>query len=251
MFILILLIVFHSITPPVIAVNSQTFYAKILFEQVYFYKSPIDDNSSNNVYFELPKTYFVELLSKHGDFYEARYLDLFGYVKKDCVQAVSSTPSKPFLEDVNFRVYAELSQSLWSSPYPNLSSTNLVTTLPNLTKNLNYYGTIQGESLIEGRTNIWYFCKYSAEADYYGYIYSDFCDEMTAINQNNENISFITNPTFETNIQQPKSIPTNNNSVGIIIGILSIPALIFVFLLLKGTNILSKEPIKRKEVIDY
>lgn len=247
MFILILLIIFQSSFPSIYAINDQTYFAKILFDEVYFYKSPTADNSTNNIYFELPKTYFVELISKEGDFYEARYLDFVGYVKKDCVQAVSSTPSNPYLEDINFRVYAELSQNLWTSP----NSSNLITQIPNLSKNLTYYGRIKGETLIEGRTNVWYFCKYSTGTDYYGYVYSDFCDEMDTIIQNNETLSFITNPTFETTNPAIEAIPSNNNTVGIIIGILSIPALIFIFLLLKGTSILTNQPTKRKEVIDY
>ena len=238
-------------SPCVSAAENKTYYAKILFEQVYLYKSPVDHNDITNIYFELPKTYFVELLSKSGDFYEARYLDFKGYVKKDSVQAVESTPINPFLNNISFRVYAELSQSLRSSPTTQASSSNLIVTIPNLTKNITYFGKVSGECLIEGRTNVWYYCKYTADKDYYGYVYSDFCDEMPPIVSNTEEITYITNPTFEVQTQSTNTIPITNNAVGIIIGILSVPALIFVFMIMKGTKFLNKEKFKSREVIDY
>lgn len=245
MVLLILLLLINSISPTVYATESKTYFAKILFDQVYLYKSPVDSNDISNIYFELPKTYFVELLSKNGIFYEARYLDFKGYVKKDSVQAIDSTPTNPFLNNISFRVYAELSQSLYSNPN---STSNLITTIPNLTKNITYFGKINGECLIEGRTDVWYYCKFS---NFYGYVYSDFCDEMQPIAPNTEEVNYITNPSFE--IQTPKinTIPITNNAVGIIIGILSIPALIFVFFILKGSKILNKEKSRNKEIIDY
>lgn len=248
MILLIFLIIFNSTNPMIYALDNQTYYARILFDQVYLYKTPTNNNDISNIYFELPKTYFVELLSKQGDFYEARYLNLKGYVKKDSVQAVSSTPTKPFLDNISFRVYAELSQHLKDSP---TSQSATLITLPNLTKNITYYGQIRGESLIEGRTQIWYYCKFSAEVDYYGYIYSDFCDEISPITLNTETINYITNPSFEIETPNVQTIPVTNNILGIVIAIISIPALIFIFLILKGTSILSKEHSKRKEVIDY
>ena len=129
MILLILLIIFQSTYPFVYASSSTTYYARILFEQVYFYKTPSDINEISNIYFELPKTYFVELLSKHGDFYEARYLNFKGYVKKDSVQAISTTPVNPFLDNITFRVYAELSQSLRTSPNLQENNSNLITTI--------------------------------------------------------------------------------------------------------------------------
>lgn len=248
MIILILILILNSTSFTVEASENKTYYARILFEQVYLYKSPIDNNNYDNVYFELPKTYFVELLSRHEDFYEARYLNFTGYVKKDSVQAVSSTPQKPFLTNITFRVYAEMSEQLKSSP---TEQSSIIVSIPHLTKNITYLGKINGESLIEGRTNLWYYCKYSLDKDYYGYVYSDFCDKMPVIEPNTEEVVFTTNPTFEKPKQTTNTIPVTNNTVGIVIAILSIPALIFVFLLMKGTRILNKEHIKSKEVVDY
>lgn len=251
MILLILLILLQSSGPIINAAENKTYYAKVLFDQVYLYKTPIENNDISNIHFELPKTYFVELTAKHGDFYEARYQDFKGYVKKDSVQAIEGTPINPFLTNISFRVYAELSQNMRSSPTTQSSTSNLITTIPNLTKNITYIAKVQGECLIEGRTDIWYYCKYTSTQDYYGYVYSDFCDEMPKITENTEEVTYITNPTFEIYTPPTNTIPITSNAVGIVIGILSIPALIFVFLIMKGTRILNKEKFKNKEVIDY
>ena len=250
MILLILLIFFQSSYVSVYAVETETYYAKVLFEQVYFYKTPTEDNSLSNIFFELPKTYFVELVGKENNFYKAKYLNIYGYVKKDSVQAVASTPINPFLTNVNFRVYASLSETMWSNATTSNNSTSL-TQLPHLTNNLTYIGKINGECLIDGRTNIWYYCKYTSDKDYYGYVYSDFCDQMTIFSDNTEEVEYISNPTFEVVTPPTKTIPENSNAVGIIVGILSIPVLIFVFMIMKGTKILSGEKISKKEIIDY
>lgn len=248
MFILILILIFQSTNINVCAAEKPNIYARILFEQVYLYKSPINDNSIDNIFFELPKTYFVELIDKSGEFYEAKYKNICGFVKKDSVQAVSSLPTNPFLNNITFRVYSPLSEKIYSKP--NISST-LLTDLPHLTKNIEYIGKINGECLTDGRTNIWYFCKYYANSEIYGYVYSDFCDEMSTITLNTENLNYINNPSFETKTENVNAVPKDSNIVGILIGILSIPSLIAVFLIMKGSSIIKGEKIKRKEVIDY
>lgn len=248
MILLCLLIFFSSINLNVSAAENKTYYARILFDQVYLYKTPNENNEYQNIYFELPKTYFVELTDKENDFYKARYLSFTGYVKKDCVQAVENAPANPFLTNITFRVYAELSQTIREFPQTNSTA---IATMPNLTKNISYISKLTGESAIEGRTNVWYFCKYTLDKDYYGYVYSDFCDDMQPIVENTEQVKYISNPTFEVSKQNIKTIPTSSNTVGIIVGILSVPALVFVFLIMKGTRILSNDRFKNKEVIDY
>ena len=249
MIILVLILFFEASNIQVYAVENQTYFARVLFEQVYLYKSPVEVHSYSNIFFELPKTYFVELVDVENNFYKAKYLNFTGYVKKDSVQAVASTPKNPFLNNIKFRVYAELSQKLWPTPTTNSTP---ITEIPPLTKNIQYIGKLNGECLIEGRTSVWFFCKYNdANKEHFGYVYSDFCDEISPILNNTEEIAYINNPTFKPTPIEINSIPKDSNAVGIIIGIMSVPALIFVFMLLKGTRILSSEKIKKKEVVDY
>lgn len=232
--------------------NLTRYFAKVMYDDVYLFKTPTDIDDISNIYFELPKTYFVELLdSANEDFYMANYLSFSGYVKKDSVQAIIGTPTSPFLENINFRVYAELSRDLRNEPSLNNGTSSQITYIPLYSKNLTYIGKIYGETLIDGRTNIWYYCKYSADKDYYGYVYSDFCDEMDTIQNNLEKVTFTENPTFEPIPEPTYTIPQNSNNVGIIIGVLSVPALVFLLMIVKGKHILSGEKFKDKEVIDY
>ena len=250
MIFLILILLFQSTPISVSATEEPIYFARVLFDQVYLYKNPINDESVSNIYFELPKTYFVELVDSCGDFYEANYLNLKGYVKKDCVQAIEGTPISAYLNNVTFRVYAELSQNLRSEPQ--IKNDNLITQLPPLTKNIQYIGKINGECLIEGRTNVWFYCKYNINNSiYYGYVYSDFCDEITPISANNELFTYIDNPTFEKQVEPINSIPENSNVVGIVVAVLSFPALIFVFLIIKSGKILNERKVPKKEIVDY
>ena len=248
MIFLILVLIFQSININVYASNNTTYYARIMYEQVYLYKNPIEDDSITNIYFELPKTYFVEICDVENNFYLAKYQNLIGYVKKNSVQAVDSIPAEPFLNNITFRVYSELSERLFSLPE---SSSMLITKIPSLTRNIQYFGKVYGERLIDGRTNIWYYCKFSSTTDFYGYVYSDFCDEMPKISNNVEELNYINNPTFEVNKNQVQAIPKDSNSVGLVVGILTIPALIFVFMLIKGSKIIKEDKSPRKEVVDY
>lgn len=254
MLVLILIILFsQSTTLPVCASSNQTYFARVMFDQVYLYKSPAEINDSSNIFFELPKSYFVELIdSANDDFYKAKYLSFTGYVKKDSVQTIEGIPLSPYLENINFRIYADMSRDLRSEPNLSNGSSSQVAYIPLYTRNITYYGKIIGESLIDGRTNVWYYCKYSADKDYYGYVYSDFCDEMSPILDNTENVTYLDNPTFAPiKTSNNYTIPKNDNRLGIIVGILSIPAVIFLLMIVKGKHILSKERFKDKEVIDY
>lgn len=251
---LLCLILFSNSIPYVSATTEKSFYAKVMFEQVFLYKTPELDNSNSNVYFELPKTYFVLLTGNaNEDFYSARYLNINGYVKKNSVQATSSTPVKPFLDSVNFRIYAELSRNLMSEPNTTSASSKQIAIIPLYSKNVTFYGKVIGETLIESRTNIWYFCKFSADTDYYGYVYSDFCDQFPAdLPENTEEINYIENP-FATAEppEQPKSLPLKSSSTGIIVAILTLPAIAFFFMIIKGKSLITKQSVKDKEITDY
>lgn len=254
MLVLILIFIFSQTQCIYVCASSnQTYFARIMHDNVYLFKTPNDITDYSNIYFELPKTYFVELTENVNTmFYKVNYLSFSGYVKKESVQTIAGVPNTPFLDNIHFRVYAELSRDLRSEPNTENGSTSQIAYIPLYSKNLTYYGKISGESLINGRTNIWYYCKYSADKDYYGYVYSDFCDEMSVISENTENVTYVDTPPFNSNeINLNYSIPQSDNHIGIIVGILTIPAVAFLLLILKGKHILSKDKFKDKEIIDY
>lgn len=254
MIILLCLILFNNSIPYVSAAENKSYYARIMYEQSFLYKSPTDDNSNNNVYFELPKTYFVVLTgSANEDFYSARYLNINGYVKKEHVQATESIPTTPFLDNLNFRVYAELSRNLMSEPNTTSATSKHIANIPLYSKNVTYYGKIVGETLIDGRTDIWYYCKFSANTDYYGYVYSDFCDQFPeTLPENVEEVNYISDPFLTVKTEEtPKSLPAKSSATSIIVAILTLPALAFFFMIIKGKNILTKQRTKDKEITNY
>ena len=54
----------------VYATSSQTYFARVMADDVYLYKNAIGSEDFSNIYFELPRTYFVELLDDYNtDFY--------------------------------------------------------------------------------------------------------------------------------------------------------------------------------------
>ena len=251
---LCLLIFFNQFTPSAYASDNEneTYYARIMQADCQLYLSPVDVNDYTNILFTLPKTYFVQLLDNAGeDFFKVKYLTFYGYVKKEKVQTVVGTPQTPFLADINFRVYAELSRDMRTCPDTKAGVGSQVAYIPNLSRNLTYYGTSTGECLIEGRTNIWYYCKYSADKDYFGYVYSDFCDEITPITLNTEEMSYTTAPDFTPKQAEPTALPMKNKTTGIVIAILSVPACLFVYLIARSSKISTTKRTQGKEVIDY
>ena len=250
-FLLICLMLFNNL-PVAFASASSIIYARIMYENTYLYKSPYNLEDVSNIYFCLPKTYFVQLLDEENEFYKVQYMEFYGYVKKENVQTIVGTPKQAYLENINFRVYAELSRDLRSEPNTLSGTSSQITYIPLYSRNLTYYGTIIGETLIEGRTSVWYYCKYSADQDYYGYVYSDFCDKLTLITENTEQVTYTTSPNFSAPNLSVDTTPTpNNKTTSIIIFALSVPSLIFVFLLLKNGKLIKKEKNSKGEITDY
>lgn len=253
---LILSLCFQTTLSGLIANIKPTYFARIMYDDVYLYKSPSDDDNYSNLYFKLPVTYFVELYDNYDDnFYCARYMNFEGYVKKDKVQAIVGRPNTPYLNNVNVRVYDERSRDMRKMPTALGGEEDRICFLPCPEQNLTLIGTIEGDTVIEKRTNIWYFCKYSAEKDYYGYIYSDDCDDGNGNEiiwqNNNEVVSYTQNVTF--NVDDPaQALPQDNKTVSIIVTVLSIPAIIFIILLFKSSKIINKEHSRpTKEIKDY
>lgn len=220
---------------PIPYVNAATgAYAQILHTGCYLYKTPIDNTNYLNVFFMLENSYFVELLSDYNDeFYKAKYLDVVGYVKKNQVQCVQGAPRNPFLNNVSFRVYNNISRAMYDKPFANTNNPTLKVYLPLYCNDLIYYGKVYGESAIEERTNIWYYCKYTVTG-VCGYVYSDSCDKMDAIVPNSEKLPYLTSPMW--NLSPSTStqlISINSKPFKITAVLISIPFVIFAFFLFR------------------
>lgn len=223
------------------AESSPVYYAKVEHEG-YFYSSA----NENTALFQLPTSYFVLLTGEeNSSFFKASYKGLDGFVKKSEVTPMSGTPSSPY-PNANFRVFAKEGLGLYSAPS---SSSSLVSTIPYLYKELEFYGFMTGEIDIPQKSNQWYYCKYISS---YGYLYSVFCDNLPTIEKNTESFDIIS-PTFN---QSSVATLSKSSLVWIIVGV-GLPSLVVLFLLLKPSLIKERilngkaKPRRRKDYFEF
>lgn len=225
-----------------------TFFARIKYANCPLLKNPSSDSSFSNTHFLIPQTYFVEVFSKTGDYYEAQYLGTRGYIRKGDVEFVSGTPQTPFANKISFRVFAQNGLNLRSSPKESEGIANRLTTIPFLETNLQYIGMIEGEEAISNRGNIWYYCNYfRMDETLTGYVYAGYCDMLSSITQNTENLPVITEPSFEQLAVKDEVSDIGDGSLNnlskrsqiLIIVAVSLPALIILYLLFKPTKIVA------------
>ena len=233
---------------------SQSCFARVNSYNVYLYRTPVMNESFDNIYFAIDRTYFVKITdSANDDFYKAEYNGIKGYVKKQSVAFVDGTPINPYPSNITFRIYGDQSRSLRSEPSDEGGSNTLIEYLPLYTTNITYLGAIEGVEVIKERTNIWYYCKYTGEQTLYGYVYSDMCDKMSKILLNTENFNIIDEPAWlKPSITETKLSKKNTN---IIIGILAVPTAIITFMLIVGQHLLSnkepKEKARKREISEF
>ena len=244
----------------VVFAETKTYYARIVNTNINLYRSPTGSEETNNIFFTLPQSYFVEISHcEDENFFTARFGDITGFVKKSDVQCVAGTPTTPF-PTASFRVFIPEGVEMRSSP-TQTEGLNLVCELNYLETNLKYYGTINGEEAIPHKSSLWYYCKYvKGGNEYYGYVYSAFCDLLTQIPVNTEYFEACQEPDFSVSTQaplesKPESIDSLPSATQIIIIIaVCLPCIVIIYLLFRPTKITakafeeaSKETKKRKK----
>lgn len=207
--------------------DTESYYAKVN-DNVFFYSSPI--NNEQYKLFEIPSTYYVLLLGNgNQDFYRAKYSNIEGFVLKNSVVPINEQPNYPFA-NTSFRIFTET--SLYSSP----DSNSNIKVLPALTEITTYYGEIEGEELLPKSTDIWFYCCYRVNDNYFtGYVFSYFCDQKTEIVPNTEVFTPLTKEIFVE--EEILSEPAKSSLTTVLIVICCVvPCLIIVFLLIKKKN---------------
>ncbi len=220
----------------------NVYYGRAVENGVYLYSSAVVLEDMSNRIFEIPRTYFVQLLGNENDlFYRASYNDISGYVLKSSVSCIDQTPLNAYVENVSFRVFTPNGANLRSSPNQTKGATNLITAIPFLETNLLYYGICEGEEAISYKGNIWYYCKYiSQNSVVYGYVYSPLCDLLTPFSENQEKYEYIT-PNFTQSPQNPndpnKFLTITKPWQILVIVLISLPCLGIIYFLFKPTKI--------------
>lgn len=217
----LLIVIMLNLTP-----SQQINYARVLNENVYLYSRANDQA----IMFELPITYFVRLESQVGNFYKVNYNGISGYVKKDSVFPIKGTPIKPYLTDATFRIFTTDGGYLRVLPKKDSS---IYCTLP-IDVAIEYIGQVSGEELVSKRGTTWYYTKYTKNNETYtGYVYAGLCDLLLNVVENNEQFDYTTNPFSSQSNEYINYLKTDKNFQTILCIIVSLPALIVVFLLFK------------------
>ncbi len=254
MLVLIFILVCFSVLPYNFTIvnaaqESVIYYARVMTPDCYLYKTPYDTGGYDNLYFIIPQTYFVQLTDASGDYFAANYMNFKGYVKKSCVRSIIGIPTTPYNNDAIFRVFYTPSQIMRERPH---GSSREILTIPQY-EFVKFIGTIEGDDLFLERTNIWYYCSYTTDKENFGYVYSDFCDQESGFVANNEAVDYTDFPDFSPKNVDADDKSFNKKATGIVIAVLMIPALIFVFIAIKGSRLINKEnsKSKSKEIKEY
>ena len=184
-------------------------------------------------------------------FYKVQYQNLTGYVLKNKVVPVQETPTTPYPSNITFRVYAQDGLEMKDSPI-NSSSAQTVFSLPTL-PTLTYYGKLNGDELVPDRGSTWYYCKFDSESSpsnsYYGYVYAGFCDNLTQIPVNNENVTPTSNPFNKEDNEYLYSLANLTPQLkAIIVVCVCAPCIAIIFLLFKPFKIKENLSTKNKQI---
>jgi hypothetical protein len=198
----------------------------------YLYKSTSEDNSIDNIYCIIEKSYFVEIKDSVGDFYSVNYNNASGFVKKNDVEEIIDTPQTPYPN--NIKIIIGNNCNLRSSPTTNSTINNVIATIRSEESNITFIGKIFSEEAIDFGGTTWYYVKYN---DNYGYIYNKYVKSITPIFENTEKVS------YKSKINSNLENPITNTPSLIIVIILFIPC-IFVLIIIYYPN---KKYIKTKK----
>ena len=230
--------------------SGKTYYAKVLSENTHFY------SKSGEIFedkFILPNSFFVLLIGEEDEYYQAKYLDLFGYVKKNEVIPMDGTPSNPYPNNT-FRARANGGLEVYSAPR---RGATVIGNLDFLQDGILKYGEITGDELISYSTNKWFYCSFQQNGvTSQGYVFSYYCDHPVSSSENTEYFSEITG-TLDFSPELPANGGLSDTVTAIIILSVSLPCLIVLYLLLspakrrKVKTEKAKSPVRIKRGKDY
>lgn len=216
---------------------SQVKYAKVK-ENCYLFKtSDVTDSSYNNVWFFIPETYFVTILSEVDSMItRVQYKNKIGYVASDTIKQVDFVPLNPTLENVTFDITNDVGTQIRSCPNAENTS-NILGVIPAGTTNLSYIATVLGDIPTGGTSNVWYYALYSPISDptsvYEGYVYSEKTMNLTNYEANLEDVENAETPADDVTDFDEYKI---NGTIKTVLIILICVPIVLVFVLLVASN---------------
>lgn len=224
-------------------------YARVETSGVYLYKTA-SSTLLENAYFELPKSWFVLLVSNIDDnFYKAQYKDVVGFVLKGEVSPVAEKPENPYPDDVKFWAYTTDNTNIVSCTFSkdNPRVLGSVTVMEELA----FYGEMIGDEQVKNHGYLWLYCKTKTQS---GYLYKGLCDFNKALEPNLEKVTKIEDPFLNNDNSFLYNIVDMSPMLKIaLVMAVTLPCFLLVFLLFKPfkivpvTNNKNKPKIKRHE----
>ncbi len=234
-FFVFLNLLFLSFNPTFTYAASYTnfVYARIETSGVYLYRNA-NSADLNNAYFELPKSYFVLLVSNiDNEFYKAQYKDIVGYVKKSEVSPVAEKPKKPYPDEVKFWTYSSDGTEIVTSTFESNNPQGVGTVA--VMQELNYYGLMIGDEILKDRGYLWLYCKTENAS---GYLYAGLCNVSKNFKENDEVVTKISEPYLDGDDSFLYNLVSLSPALKIILVLLvTLPCFLLVYLLLKPFNI--------------
>lgn len=229
--------------------NNESYKTKEILSTTPLYKTTTDDPQNlANIYFFLPKTYYVEILNSckldsGADGFFVRYGETEGYCLSSSLSADFSTITTT-QSGITLKMYPDAGTYIRSTPS---IADNKIRIIPQSTSGIIYIGSISGDTPTDGTTNTWYYVEYniSDTKTVLGYIYSERgilsapLTELTRPNQTpttpeaskTENTD--TTPTADTNINPSLNLSVSPALKWVIALLFIIPVIVIFALLIK------------------
>lgn len=220
---------------------SSSGYAKVQQNCLLFKSDDTLNSTYQNVYFEIPESYFVNILSKVNDTtYKVKYGEIIGFVDASKITTVSLTPKEPTLEDIFFNINTDAGTQIRTSPDAS-DSLNILTTIPSGTEGIKYIAKINATIPSGGASNVWYYAEYTPTNNptrvYTGYIYSERTANLTNIPTNLE-----TDVIIDDNLSASASLNDEFVTISptlkiVLIALICLPiVIVFILLLVKNKH---------------
>ena len=229
--------------------NNESYQTKEILSTTPLYKTTTDDPQNlANIYFFLPKTYYVEILNSckldsGADGFFVRYGETEGYCLSSCLSADFSTIATT-QSGITLKMYPDAGTYIRSTPS---IADNKIRIIPQSTSGIIYIGSISGDTPTDGTTNTWYYVEYniSDTKTVLGYIYSERgilsapLTELTRPNQTpttpeaSKTENTATTPTADTNINPSLNLSVSPALKWAIALLFIIPVIVIFALLIK------------------
>lgn len=229
--------------------NNGSYQTKEILSTTPLYKTTTDDPQNlANIYFLLPKTYYVEILNSckldsGADGFFVRYGETEGYCLSSSLSADFSTITTT-QSGITLKMYPDAGTYIRSTPS---IADNKIRIIPQSTSGIIYIGSISGDTPTDGTTNTWYYVEYniSDTKTVLGYIYSERgilsapLTELTRPNQTpttpeaSKTENTATTPTADTNINPSLNLSVSPALKWVIALLFIIPVIVIFALLIK------------------